>query len=278
MRDRKLRPAVAFLFFTVSVAHAQQTPVRNAQGEYVLFTDDFRDPSRSRLNWVVNENGGTVGFHIGSLSLKDDPSGFDSAQENAGKVYDHSAFPLVRLARNPFPPTGDWTLQFRLAFNKFGPPNPDGVSVLRADGTSALSVMQDNTGQYAILNGYIVWRSGANERAHQVKLARHGDQVVLIVDDTPVGTAPVGGAPASVRLGGRLERDSRKWNNFDLLSLTVTSSSLPTTALPASDGSGSSSDMALVRRQFALKDATIARLRQQLFQGQARRKSLPRHR
>ena len=244
-------------------ARAQAVPPKDAQGEYILFSDEFRDPGQSRANWVVNENGGSVGFHLGALSLKDDPPGFNGAQENAGRQYDHSGFPLVRLARDPFPATGDWTLQFRLSFNKFGPPNPTGVTVLRGDGTSVLSVMQDNTGQYAILNGYIVWRTDASDKAHHVALARHGDRVVLSVDDTPVGDAPAGAAPATVRLGGRLEHDSRKWNNFDLLSLVVTAPALPPVSATGTAG-GPVPDMSLVRRQFALKDATIARLRRQL--------------
>ena len=187
----------------------------------ILFSDNFQDPDRSTQNWIVNRNGGSVRFQRGAMCLKDDPPDLDRTLQDQGKYYDQSGFPVVTLRRNPFPASGDWTLQFSLDYNKTGPPNPDGVAVLRADGSAVLGFTQDNVGRHAYLNGKEIWRIGLNGPTNQIMLVKRGNQVVLTIDGKVVGADVLGRPPTAIQLGGGLKHDDRKWNNFDLYSVSV---------------------------------------------------------
>jgi len=199
---------------TASLVPNQSKPISS-------FVDNFQDPNESSGNWIVNENGGSVRFQKGAISLKDDPPGFDLGLQMQGRHYDQSGFPLVKLRQNPFPLTGNWTLRFSLAFNKAGCFNPDGVSILRSDGGSLLVIGQDNTGEYAFLNGKGVWRAGENSSTHRIVLTKQTNQVMLSIDGTFIGTDIIGLPPTNVQLGGSLKHGSQGWNNFDLQSISV---------------------------------------------------------
>lgn len=189
--------------------------------EAILFSDNFQDPARSTQNWTVNQNGGSVRFQRGAMCLKDDPPDLDRDLQNKGKYYDQSGFPVVKLRQNPFPAEGNWALQFSLDYNKTGPPNPDGIAILRADGSPLLGFAQDDNGRHAFLNGKELWRIGLSGPTNKVILAKQGNQVILTIDGKIVGTDVLGKPPTTIELGGGLKHDSRKWNNFDLYSISV---------------------------------------------------------
>ncbi len=195
----------------------------------VVFSDDFHNPASSRINWIINQNGGSVQFNQGAMALKDDPPGFDSSLANNGKFYDHSGFPCTFMNHNPFPKAGDWTLCFTLSYNKSGPPNPDGLYVFYPDGSTLLAVFQDDMGEWAELDGVPTFRADNNSGSHTFELEKSNSQVSLTVDGTPISSTPIGMAPSTVEVGGSLIHDSRQWNNFDLQSITV---SVPAISLP----------------------------------------------
>ena len=187
-----------------------------------VFMDDFTLPEQSRKNWSINENGGSVHFQQGEACLKDDPPDYDLKLAAQGKHFDHSGFPIVKSLQNPFPANRNWKLQFSLSFNSSGSNNPDGVLIRRTDGDTLLAVGQDNSGEYAFLNGKGVWRTGVMSGIHTVILENNNDRVSLSIDGSSVGQDYIYEQPTTIQLGGSLKHEVQGWNNFDLKSISIT--------------------------------------------------------
>ncbi len=198
-----------------------QTPASLPDSDDTFFADNFQSADQSRKNWSINENGGSVRFLQGAICLKDDPPGYDAKLAAQGTHFDHSGFPLVKLLQNPFPANRNWKLQFRLSYNSSGSNNPDGVLILRSNGSPLLAVGQDNSGEYAFLNGKGVWRTGGMSGLHTVVLEDNDDRVSLSIDGNYVGQDYIYEQPTTIQLGGSLKHEVQGWNNFDLQSISI---------------------------------------------------------